>query len=87
MAASKFKNGMKVRQIMPAPEEGHIVDIGIDKESGDRLFLVAWLDGEGNELSGWYKEDEIEQSLTPAPEEEEEEEPASASGTPEGSAE
>lgn len=69
MAASKFKAGQKVRQVMPVPEEGHIIDIGIDKVDGDRLFLVAWIDGEGNEQSGWYKEDEIEMhpDQTPAP--------------------
>lgn len=60
MAASKFTNGMKVRQVMPLPEEGHITDIGIDKESGDRLFLVSNVDAEGVEHTGWYKEDELE---------------------------
>lgn len=60
MAASPFKSGMKVRQVLPAPEEGHIVDIGIDKVDGERLFLVAWSDEAGNEHQGWYKEAEIE---------------------------
>lgn len=60
MAASPFKSGMKVRQVMPKPEEGHIVDIGIDKVDGERLFLVAWTDDEGNTHEGWYKEAEIE---------------------------
>lgn len=60
MAGSPFKHGMNVRQVMPKPEEGKIVDIGIDRIDGERLFLVAWEDAEGNEHTGWYKEAEIE---------------------------
>jgi hypothetical protein len=60
MAASKFKTGQKVRQVMPKPEEGHIVDIGIDRVEGERLFLVAWEDKDGQEHQGWYREDELE---------------------------
>lgn len=67
MAASPFKSGMKVRQVMPKPEEGHIVDIGIDKVDGERLFLVAWEDEEGHQHEGWYKEAEIEQIADDAP--------------------
>lgn len=60
MAGSPFKHGMKVRQVLPKPEEGHIVDIGIDRIDGERLFLVGWTDAEGVEHTGWYKENEIE---------------------------
>lgn len=60
MAGSPFKHGMQVRQVLPKPEEGHIVDIGIDRIDGERLFLVAWTDDAGNEHTGWYKEAEIE---------------------------
>jgi hypothetical protein len=67
MAASKFKSGQKVRQVLPKPEEGNIIDIGIDKVEGERLFLVAWNDGDGNEHSGWYREDELEEVAVEPP--------------------
>jgi hypothetical protein len=71
MASSPFKQGMKVRQVLPKPEEGFITDIGIDRVDGERLFLVAWTDADGTEHNGWYKETEIEVSpedAEPAPE-------------------
>ena len=69
MAGSPFKHGMSVQQKLPPPEKGKIIDIGIDRIDGERQFLVAWTDAEGNEHTGWYKENEIEIAPEdPAPE-------------------
>lgn len=62
------KNGAKVRQVVPAPIEGEVFDVGIDKVSLDRLFYVGWgektTDAEGAvhfEHSRAFREGEIEE--------------------------
>ncbi|MBP8788584.1 MAG: hypothetical protein KBH41_14150 [Azonexus sp.] len=62
MAKSPFKAGDAVRQVMPAPICGVVVDIQIDSVEGDRLYKVEWpdADGDGVAESRFFKEEEIE---------------------------
>lgn len=62
MAASSFKAGDVVSQIVPAPIVGVVAEVGIDPLSGDRLFKVVWEDanGDGVEESRFFTESEIE---------------------------
>lgn len=62
MAASPFKSGDRVRQILPAPIVGVVSNITMDPNTGDRLFLVESPDEDGDGIaeSRYFREDQIE---------------------------
>lgn len=45
--AVKFKNGDKVRQVMPAPIEGEVVRFVFDETTGEISYVVLATDVEG----------------------------------------
>jgi hypothetical protein len=56
-----LKNGASVRQVMPAPIAGKVVDAVYDAVSGTFNYLVRWTSAEGHEQSRWFNETEIEE--------------------------
>lgn len=56
-----IKQGALVRQIVPAPIQGRVVDMAVDKEAGMVQYLVEW----PNEVAGeaphsvWLLESQI----------------------------
>ena len=55
-----FKLGSKVRQIVPAPIEGHIVNFSPDSDARCFRNEVAWVDENGVEHRKVFDDDEIE---------------------------
>lgn len=43
---SAFRKGDKVVQIQPAAISGEVIGFDIDQETGERLVLVAYADGD-----------------------------------------
>lgn len=46
--STKFKNGDKVRQVVPAPIEGIVVRFSFDEASGDIGYVVRTTDESGD---------------------------------------
>lgn len=55
--ASAFKIGEEVEQIVSAPITGTIVERRVAGD--DDLFLVEWIDENGDPCSRWFNETEI----------------------------
>lgn len=54
--AAKFKIGDQVRQVMPAPVEGEVVNVSVAE--GDLAYLVRTPEGEER----WFTVDQLEAS-------------------------
>ena len=58
--AFKLKKGAQVRQVLPAPIEGEITDFELDRETGEVIAKVAWVEGEHTH-SRFFRESELEE--------------------------
>lgn len=55
---AKFKVDEEVVQIVNAPIQGKIVERRVSGD--DDLFLVSWIDVDGEPHERWFNEDEIQ---------------------------
>jgi hypothetical protein len=55
--AVKFKNGDKVRQILPAPVEGDVVRFVFDETTGEISYVVRTVDADGEHERVFKAED------------------------------
>jgi len=58
---SALKKGTHVRQVLPAPIDGVVTGFSVDNESGERLTKVAYVTEDGDEMSRFFKDSEIEE--------------------------
>lgn len=52
--------GAQVRQIVPAPIAGTVVERRLHDEAGQIEYLIEWTDADGNLASRWFLESQIE---------------------------
>ena len=64
---SALKKGTAVRQVLPAPIEGVVTSFSVDSENGERLTKVAYINEEGDEMSRFFKDSEIEEVVAEEP--------------------
>lgn len=56
----KFKNGDKVRQVMPAPIEGVVSKFLFDEQTGNVSYVVDSIDAEGNAQQRVFQASDLE---------------------------
>lgn len=52
--------GASVRQIVPAPSVGTVVERRLHDGAGEIEYLIEWTDADGNTASRWFLESQIE---------------------------
>ena len=63
---AKFKIEEEVVQIITKPIQGKVLQRGIDGD--DDIFLVGWIDADGELHERWFREDEIQAVPASTPE-------------------
>lgn len=56
-----LKKGAAVRQTLPQPISGEVIDAVYDADTGEFRYLVRWTEADGRESSRWFTENEVQE--------------------------